>query len=90
MTFDPYFIRDTKYYNRLIWKLRMILSDSPYLDEFKYSSVKYLTERYPQKEQIGILVEGLDSMGIKKFQKFFSVKDIHFHFDQLNRRLDLS
>jgi len=90
MIFEPYFIRNKKYFNNLIWKLRHILSANPNLDKFKYDGVKCLTERYPQIEQVGILVDGLDAYGVRDFQRFYSVKDIHFLFGQLQRRMDYS
>ena len=88
MTFEPFFIRNKRYYNTLIWKLRHILSGNPNLDKFKYRSYKYLSEGYPQSQQVGILVAGLDTHGIDEFESFYSVKDIHFLFGQLQKRMD--
>ena len=67
----------------------MILSENPYLDDFSFEGVKKLSEKYPQTEQVGILVDGTGTMGISGFRRFYPIKDIHFYFGNLQRRLSL-
>lgn len=67
-------------YNTLINKLRMILNDNRQLKTFQYYGIV-------KNDQVGILVEGIDSLGIREFQKFYSIYEINFYFDSLNKRL---
>lgn len=89
MTFEPYFLRNKKFFNTLIWKLKLILSENPNVDKFRFDGVKYLSEGYPQRQEVGILVNGIDTMSIEEFYKFYSINDINFLHEQLQRRLDL-
>jgi len=54
----------------------------------EFLGTKYLSEGYPQRQEIGILVRGKDSLDIGEIDIFYSIKDIHFLHDQLDRRLD--
>ncbi len=83
--YEPKYIKG---FNHLVWKLRHILSNNPYVEQNKYFGVTEITEKYPQEEQDGILVEGKDVFGIEDYN-FFSIRDIDFFFEQLNKRRDM-
>jgi len=87
--YEPYYIKNKYFYNDLIWKLKMILSENRKLNEFRFDGAKYYSEKYPQNTKIGIIVDGIDSYGVKEFHKFYSIGDINFYFNQLERRLNI-
>ena len=68
------------HYNMLREKLKLILSGNPNFRQFKYSGVK-------NGNKIGILIDGIDGRGIREFQRFYSINDINFYFNQLEKRL---
>jgi hypothetical protein len=67
-------------YYTLKGKLMLILSENPNLKTFKYTGVT-------KDNKIGILIDGVDGRGIREFCRFYSIADINFYFNELNKRL---
>ena len=64
-----------RYYNNLINSLKIILADNSQLKHFKYHGIIH-------KNDHGILVCGIDSKGVRPFEKFYSIRDIHHYFNK--------
>ena len=60
-------------YNRLRSMLEILFSSNP--NKFAFHGIK-------QKGRAGILVCGVDKRGVRDFQKFYPIKDIHFYFNK--------
>ena len=60
-------------YNRLITMLETLFQSNP--KKFKYHGIY-------DKGELGILVCGVDKGGIREFELFYSIKDIHLYFDR--------
>lgn len=60
-------------YNRLRNMLEIIFSSNP--TKFDFHGIR-------QEGKIGLLVCGADSMNVREFEKFYSIKDIHFYFNK--------
>jgi len=77
---DGYKNRYLKNFNHLKDKLMLLFTDNPNSKKFKFYGVS--------KDAIcGLLVSGTDKHGISDFNKFFSVGEIQFYYDELNKRL---
>ena len=68
------------HYNYLKMKLSLIFSRNPYFRSFKYEGVS-------KDNKIGILVHGIDNIGIRQFHNFYPIADIEFYFNKLEREL---
>jgi len=68
-------------YHNLINKLRIIMNDNKNLKYFKFHGVY-------RGNQIGIVVEGTDSLGVRDFTEFYSIHDIDYYFNKINKRLE--
>ena len=61
-------------------KLKLIISEIRYFRECKYAGVA-------KDNKIGIIVDGVDNRGVREFSRFYSIYDINFYFNRLERRL---
>ena len=58
----------------------LLFTDNPNSREFKFYGVS--------KDGInGLLVSGIDSHGVTDFDRFYSVGEIRFYYEELNKRL---
>ena len=60
-------------YNRYISMLETLFMSNP--KKFKYHGII-------DKGILGILVCGTDKLGVREFEKFYPIRDIHFYFDR--------
>ena len=67
-------------------KLKIILAENP--NTLTFTPCKEVNSS--GKNGLGILVSGKTVDSIDSFNKFFSLKDIDFHYEMLNRRLDFN
>lgn len=67
-------------YSNLVNKLKMILNNNQKLKTFQYYGIAI-------NDKVGILVDGVDSLGVREFQNFYSIYSINFYFNELNKRL---
>ena len=65
-----------RYSESLKNKLMMIFNDNHNKNKFKFYNI------YNEGES-GLLVCGLGSKDIREFERFYSIKDIHFYFNRL-------
>jgi len=69
-----------KNFNHLKDKLMLLFTDNPNSKKFRFYGVS--------KDTIsGLLVSGTDKHGISDFNKFYSVGEINFYYESLNKRL---
>lgn len=69
-----------KNFNRLKDKLMLLFTDNPNSKKFKFYGMS--------KDTIsGLLVSGTDSSGISDFNRFYSVGEINYYYDSLNKKL---
>jgi hypothetical protein len=78
---QPSFVRN---FNRLVGKLKLVLSENRNLHKFKYLGMKNVKK---DGIEFGIYVLGQDNNGIE-WKKFYPTSDIHFHYGELKKRLD--
>lgn len=67
-------------YGVLIDRLKIILNNNKNLKTFQYYGIV-------KNDKVGILVEGIDSLGVREFQNFYSIYEINFYFNELVKRL---
>lgn len=69
-----------KNFNQLKDMLKLILINNPNSRKFEFYGVLKNGKR-------GILVCGKDTMDIRDFTNFFSVQEIYYYYNNLNKRL---
>jgi len=67
-------------YKFLETKLKAILSDNRQLPKFKFYGIRI-------NGYGGILVCGTDSLGVRPFQKFYSINDINYYFNKIAKKI---
>lgn len=75
------YIKKIKYFRKLCQMLQMILNNNSMVADFVFIGTIENGKR-------GVFVKGVDSSNIRKFKKFYSTQDIHYYFNELNKRLE--